>query len=93
MQLSHLPSAEGFYPQNLFCTPKIEESMLLHIGGYKSKIAEQTYTSDSKPESDEGQTQQASTNPESKTGSDSALDISQMKLCSQFFFFFFFFCG
>ena len=46
-------------------------------------------TSDSKPESDEGQTQQASTNPESNTRSDSAPGISQMKLCSQFWCFVF----
>ena len=33
--------------------------------------------SDSKPESDEGQTQQASANPESNTGSDSDISTSE----------------
>ena len=34
---SHLPSAEGFYPQNLACTPKNDEVpyMLLYIEGTK----------------------------------------------------------
>ena len=37
LQQSHLPSAEGFYPQNLACTPKNDEVsyMLLYIEGTK----------------------------------------------------------
>ena len=39
-QHSYLPSAEGFYPQNLACTPKNDEVpyMLLYIEGTKIRI-------------------------------------------------------
>ena len=73
------PSSDETLPRSSYEAEKFTESPQLHKTSKK-----QEDTSDSKPQSDEGQPQQASTNPESNTGSDSAPGISQMKLCSQF---------
>ena len=67
------PSSAETLPRSSYEAEKFTESPPLHKTSKK-----QEDTSDSKPQSDEGQPQQASTNPESNTGSDSALGISQM---------------
>ena len=72
---SSAPSSAETLPSSRWEAEKFTESPSLHKTAKKQEA-----TSNSKPEQDEGQTQQASTNLESNTGSNSAPGIFQNEI-------------